>query len=170
MNDSFVVQPAQLSKGKRAVGLRRLSFPAAADCNESVTGCWSRLSSPKLSALPFCELFETCRAPRSCHHDSHRPPRQGPPTVSFISFYVMVSTLIPRDFSLWIDTFDLTKMCHDESVHLWVSSRRAVSTCTYTAVESKVPLPFAFIQTLWLHPPMKWCVTKILPACNQPKV
>ena len=73
------------------------------------------------SQLHHCELratlgFKTRRAPRR-RDDSHRPSRQKPPTVSCFSFFsVDVSTLIPRDFSLRIDTDDVTKMCHGKEL------------------------------------------------------
>ena len=58
---------------------------------ESVTGgCWSRLRAPRRQD---CELRDLDRR----HHDPHRPPRQGPPTVSclvFLSFFLSASSPI----------------------------------------------------------------------------
>ena len=82
---------------------------------ESVTGgCWSRLRAP----CQDCELWDLDRR----HHDPHRPPRQGPPTVSclvFLSFFRHPPPFMPIVTTSWLQlTLIGTKICQNTSI-LW---------------------------------------------------
>ena len=82
---------------------------------ESVTGCcWSRLRAPRRQD---CELRDLDRR----HHDPHRPPRQGPPTVSclvFLSFFLSASSPIHAHCHHLVTSadIDLTKICQNTSI------------------------------------------------------
>ena len=111
---------------------------------ESVTGgCWSRLRAP----CQDCELRDLDRR----HHDPHRPPRQGPPTVSclvFLSFFRHPPPFMPIVTTSWLQlTLIGTKICQNTSI-LW-------NIRLYNS-----------LRTSWSGWLVKWCVTK---TCNSTK-
>ena len=112
---------------------------------ESVTGgCWSRLRAPRQD----CELRDLDRR----HHDPHRPPRQGPPTVSclvFLSFFRHPPPFMPIVTTSWLQ------------LTLWLGQIFAKILQSYEISDSITHWEPRDLATL-----VKWCMTK---TCNSTK-
>ena len=112
---------------------------------ESVTGgCWSRLRAP----CQDCELRDLDRR----HHDPHRPPRQGPPTVSclvFLSFFRHPPPFMPIVTTSWLQ------------LTLWLGQIFAKILQSYGISDSISHWEPRDLATL-----VKWCMTK---TCNSTK-
>ena len=162
---------------ERAVGLRRRSFPPAANCTESVTGSWSRLLAKD---LPLCELRATLgfklRDPSSSSASRWFAQTFSSRAFNSELFQIFSPKMnppsYPRDISLRIDSDDVTTMlfvkwssacfCQNCRFHMYFNCSQIKSTSSAFLSHS---IPCDLTNSL-----MKWSVTKILTPCNQSKV